>query len=145
MIRINHPEDREAIAKAAAVSFNTYDPVIARVKEDTLYGGFMFTNFTGKGGSIWAHVAAFRPGWLSKHILMASFEYPFLQLNCRAVFTRIGENNIKSLDFCTNLGFNKIHHLHDVYPDGSGQFVFKMKRDECRWLTNHVSVTGSVH
>jgi RimJ/RimL family protein N-acetyltransferase len=146
MLRINNPEDRAAVAKLANVSAQPHDTVIARVEGEVLYCGFIFTNYTGKGGSIWGHVAAFHPRAFNKKVLRAVFEYTFNQLQCRCMFTKVAERNKKSLDFNTKLGFTKIGHLAEVYPDGSGQIIFRMKKLECRWLIkDEVPIIGSIH
>lgn len=135
MLRINYDEDRLLIAKAAGVHSQPNDAVVARAEQDVCLGGFMFTNFTGKGGSIWVSAAGFRPGWLTRDLLVFSFRYIFGQLGCRALFARIAEDNYKSLDFNVKLGFNEIYHLEHVYPDGRGQRIMRMLPEECKWLS----------
>lgn len=144
MLRCNDDNDRKAIAKAAGVS-DTPATCIARVEDNILYGGFLFTNFTGKNGSIWGHVAGFKPMWLTKNLLQSVFKYAFLQCECRVVFTKIAATNTKSIDLCTKLGFNQFGLLPDVYPDGGGQLIFRMYHQECRWLPAKDHMSGTVH
>jgi RimJ/RimL family protein N-acetyltransferase len=142
MLRISNPEDRLKVATAAGVSVVPTDPVIVRVEENIVLGGFLFSQFTGKGGSIWAHAAGFQPGWIDRPLLRFAFEYVFLQLDCRAVFARIAEDNKASLDFNAKLGFNRVGYLEHVYPDGRGQVITQMLPHECRWLSANVRLAA---
>lgn len=134
MIRSNYSKDREALAKAIGIQFASTDTCVVRVEGDAPVGGFLFSNFTGRNGSIWAHVAGLKPGWLSKELLRCGFDYAFIDCGCRSVFTRIAMDNKKSLDFCEKLGFTPELELPDVYPDGTGQRIFRMYAHHCRWL-----------
>jgi len=135
MLRINDTEDRKLIAKAAGVSAQATDPVIVRAEQNVCLGGFMFTNFTGNGGSIWGSAAGFQKNWVNRELLVFMFRYIFGQLECRALFTRVAVDNQKSLDFNAKLGFNKLFLLEHMYPDGRGQWIFRMLPEECKWLS----------
>jgi RimJ/RimL family protein N-acetyltransferase len=135
MLRINDDNDRRLIARATGAHAQPIDPVIARAEQDVCLGGFMFTNFTGKGGSIWGLAAGFRANWLTRELLCFMFSYIFDQLECRALFARTAEDNKKSLDFQLKLGFNEIFRLEHVYPDGRAQIILRMLPQECKWLS----------
>lgn len=134
MLRANYSDDRHALTEAIGIQLTPTDACIVRVHKEVAVGGFLFSNFSGKNGSIWAHVAGLQPGWLTRSLLQAGFDYAFRSCQCRAVFTRIREDNQKSLDFCEKLGFNRVVTLSDVYPDGTGQVILRMYATECRWL-----------
>ncbi|QIG66918.1 N-acyltransferase protein [Rhizobium phage RHph_TM3_14A] len=107
--------------------------VISREENGELYGGVIYENYTGAGGSLLAHVAGFRKNWLNRDMLYIMFDYPFKQLGCRAVFLQVASNNEASLRFAKSLGFKEYVVLEDVFPDAD-MILLKMKREECRFL-----------
>lgn len=146
MLRINHEEDRRLIAEATGIRAQPIDPVIARAEKDICLGGFMFTNFTGNGGSIWGSAAGFKAGWLSRELLWFMFSYIFNQLECRALFTRTAEDNERSINFQFKLGFERIYRLEHVYSDGRAQIIFRMLPEQCKWLSlTPASISGTIH
>jgi RimJ/RimL family protein N-acetyltransferase len=134
-IRFNHADDAEAIGKACSVFWNpARDICIARYERGKLYGGVLYTNYTGRGGSIQIHVASFLPRWVNRSILWVTFDYPFNQLGVKKVFGQVPADNEKALKFDLNLGFKVEGQIKDVYPSGD-MLLLSMYRDECRFLT----------
>lgn len=107
--------------------------VISREEDGELYGGIVYENYTGPGGSIEAHVSSFHPRWLNRDLLYIIFDYPFKQLDCKLAFIRVKAKNTKSLHWVRSLGFKDYITIEDVFPDDD-MVVLRMKRDECRFL-----------
>lgn len=146
MLRANFDADRKVMTEALGMCYSPADAVIARVDDEKLVGGFVFSNFTGCNGSIWGHVIGFSPNWLNKKLLTAAFDYVFVQLDCRAVFARIKDDNESSLEFNRKLGYTRLYHMEEVYPDGRGQYVSRMLKHECRWTTKpKILMSATVH
>lgn len=90
--------------------------------------------------------------WLTRHFLVASFAYPFLERRQRRLTSLIPATNIASYRFCTNLGFRVEGCIREgASPppkEGEGPIppvvqagavpgdliVLGMLKDECRWI-----------
>lgn len=135
MIHINNKEHGKAIA---LTSKSLYSPVtmqvISRSEKGVLYGGSIFENFTGKGGSIAMHAAGFNKMWVNRDLLFATFDYPFNQLECTRVFGQVPAKNADALHFNYNLGFKHVIRLEGVFPDGD-MVLMQMLREDCRFLS----------
>lgn len=120
------------IAKAAGTTFNpAVDQVIARVENGELYGGNIYTGYTG--ASIQLHMAGFRPNWANREFLRVAFDYPFNQLGCERVFGQIPESNVRALEIDLKLGFKVVARVEGVFEDGAC-IVVAMERSACRWI-----------
>lgn len=132
MIEIDNLEHGFMIADAAGTIFNpACDRVISRVEGGELWGGNIFTGYTG--ASIHSHSAGFRPGWANRDFLWAIFDYPFNQLGCKKVFGQVPETNTRALEIDLKLGFKIVARIEDVFPDGAC-LVLAIAREDCRWL-----------
>jgi RimJ/RimL family protein N-acetyltransferase len=130
-IRINDPCDTGYIAAEVGVPRSDSDQCIARIRDDKLMGGILYTGYTGR--SVEMHVAGFDPRWINKDILWMAFDYPFNQLEVLKVLGRVSSGNSRALDFDYKLGFVLEAVIKDVYPDGD-LLVLSMYSDQCRWL-----------
>lgn len=81
------------------------------------------------------HIAAL-PGkrWLVREYLWYCFHYPFATLGVKRVTGIVPASNLEARKFDENLGFTLEATLKDAHPDGD-LLVYKMTRDQCRWLT----------
>lgn len=134
MLRSDNEDDMEAIARKVGAIINwDADRCIARIEEEELYGGTVYSNFTGKDGSIVMSVAGFRSYWVNRDILWATFHFPFIVCGVRKAFAQVKSTNQTSLRFCLHIGFKAESVIEHVYPDGD-MLLLSMYRDECRWL-----------
>ena len=116
----------------AGCTFNpAVDQVIARTEDNELYGGNIYTGYTGS--SIQLHMAGFRPNWANRDFLWTAFDYPFNQLKCTKVFGQVPETNSKALEIDLKLGFKIVARIEDVFPDGAC-IVLALAREDCQWL-----------
>lgn len=107
--------------------------VISRTENGELYGGLIYENYTGPGGSVEVHIASFHPRWLNRDMLYVMFDYPFRQLDCVQGFARVKAKNEACLKFCKSIGWKEVIRLEGVFPDDD-MVLLRMKRDECRYL-----------
>lgn len=122
------------ISEAAKSGYNPfYDACLARVEDGEVWGGFTFTDFTGKGGSMMTHVAGFRPRWLNRALLYDCANYAFNHCGCETLFGQVRETQPKVLAFDLKLGWKEVHFIKGVFPDG-GCHLLAMTREDCRWL-----------
>lgn len=114
-----------------------YDPQIdqamVRLIDGKVAGGFIFTDYTGEGGSMVTHVAGFEPRWLTRELLYNAANYCFNYAKCQAIFGQVPASKPKVLAFDLKLGWKEKAFLEGVYPDG-GCHIISMTREDCRWL-----------
>ena len=120
------------VSTGGSFSFDTMT-VISRAVDDDFKGGVVFENWTGKGGSVLAHLAGFSPNWLNRDLLWVMFHYPFMQLDCTHAFVQVKGKNKASKNIVEAMGFKEVITLKDVYPDDD-MILYRLYRDECRFL-----------
>lgn len=134
MIHVNNIEHGERIMKAAGSDYSDrLMQVISRSENGVLMGGVVYENYTGAGGSCLVHIAGFEPNWINRDLLWIMFDYPFRQLDCRQAFAQVASKNTKALEFCKSIGWEILHILEAVFPDGD-MVLLRMKREQCRFL-----------
>lgn len=86
------------------------------------------------GANINIHVAAL-PGrrWMTREFLFSTFSYPFMQCNVKRITGLVPEDNITARKFDEHVGFTLETRLKDAAPGGD-LLVYRMFKDECRWL-----------
>jgi RimJ/RimL family protein N-acetyltransferase len=132
-IIINDPFHGFEIAQEAGVVFNPKaDQVVARVLDNELLGGVVYTAFN-PGGSIAMHMAGFNKRWVSQDLVWMCFDYPFNQLKVKKVFAPVPSNNTKAIAINRRLGFLREYIIPDVFDD-CDLYLMDMYRDECKWL-----------
>jgi RimJ/RimL family protein N-acetyltransferase len=120
--------------KAAGSDFsNRLMQVISRTENGILMGGIVYENYTGANGSCLVHIAGFEPNWINRDLLWIMFDYPFRQLDCKHAFAQVAANNTKAYEFCMSIGWELLHTLEGVFPDGD-MLLLRMKRENCRFL-----------
>lgn len=130
--RFNNSVDGMAIAAKAGAIFNAAsDMCVARIEKGELYGGVIFTAYTGT--SICLHMAGFKPRWANRNMLWVAFHYPFEQLGCKKVFGQVGAHRTEVLKIDLQLGFKIETTIKDVYNEGD-MVVLSMYKEDCRWL-----------
>lgn len=140
MIRSDNEDDMEAISRAVGAIINwDADRCISRVEpgvvdgNDRLFGGTLYSQYTGREGSICFTTAGFKARWINKDLLYATFHFPFVVCGVRKAFAQVKSTNQTSLRFCLHIGFKAESVIEHVYPDGD-MLLLSMYRDECRWL-----------
>lgn len=106
---------------------------IAFVDDDGLRGGWLLEKYTGPGGSVHAHFAGARPGWITRPMLRVLANYIFVQLDCSCVFGQVNSKDTQTRSIDERLGFREVATLPNYFPD-SDLIVYQMKRSDCRWL-----------
>lgn len=128
----------KAIAAKAGAFYNAeYDRNVARIEilpdgSERLIGGAIYNTFTHR--SINAHMAGFTKNWISRDLLWACFYYPFVQLGCEYIFGQVPDDNPRALALNHHLGYREIARIPDVYDNGAGLIVIRMRRADCRYL-----------
>lgn len=132
MFRFNNSIDGMAIAAKAGAIYNAAcDKCVARVEKGELWGGVVYSAYTG--ASICIHMAGFRPRWANKDMLWVAFHYPFEQLGVKKIFGQVGVHRPEVLKIDLQMGFKPEAVIKDVYPEGD-MMLLSMYREDCRWL-----------
>ena len=103
---------------------------IGEVRDGQIIGVVGFDGYNG--ASVQMHVAG-SPGWVTRSILFAAFDYPFNRLKCKMVLGLVPSGNKEAIRFNERLGFQLENELHDAHPDGA-LLLMTMRREECRFL-----------
>jgi len=99
--------------------------------DNAVLGAVAFNGFWGHVCSM--HVAG-TGRWLSRTLIWRSFDYPFRQLDMRAVMAPVAASNTRSLKFVQRMGFREIHRVKDGWDTGDDLIVLQMLREDCHWL-----------
>lgn len=104
-----------------------------QIKAAALYSGFRMLPF---GRTIEVSFATSGPGWESKGVLRALFDYPFVQQNCVRMTAWTAKGNKKARDLLEGLGF-VLEGKHPLAYDGrQAALTYGMDRKSCRWLVS---------
>lgn len=109
---------------------------LAEVDDETMSGQLLAaTWYEGfNGANINMHVAAIPGGrWMTREFLRAVFIYPFETCKVKRVTGLVAESNTAARRFDEHIGFTLETRLKDATPDGD-LLVYRMFKDECRWL-----------
>lgn len=119
-------------ALADAVFEHEMVQALGCMRDKQLVGGVVYSN--ANKASCEMTVAGLYPGWLTREFLMASFHYPFCQLELIKVLGLVRSDNQRALDFDHKLGFTLETKVTDVYGHGIDCIIMSMRREECKWL-----------
>lgn len=72
--------------------------------------------------------------WISRALLWRTFDYPFRQLNLRAVLAPVAAHNARSLKLTKGVGFKEVHRIPNGWDDGDDLIIMQLLRDDCHWL-----------
>lgn len=134
MIHVGNASHGQSIMEATGGDFASVTmEVISRTENGELYGGVIYENYTGKGGSVLVHIGGFKPHWINRDMLFIMFDYPFRQLDCKQAFCQVRAKNTHTLEFCKSFGWEEVIVLEGVFPDDD-MVLMRMRRDTCRFL-----------
>lgn len=96
--------------------------------------------FRYNGASLEVAIASESARWMSRHNLWLIFAYPFEQLGVRRITAIANASNHGSRKLIETLGFQHEATLAQAAPDGD-QIVYRMLRQDCRWILPDVTST----
>jgi len=100
--------------------------VIGLLRDDnTVAAGVGFNGWQDR--SVWMHVAFDTAHSMTRDLLRAAFEYPFIRCGKDAVYAQIDKGNKECLRLVRRLGYQEIGKTIDCV-------LFEMKADDCRWI-----------
>lgn len=72
--------------------------------------------------------------WASREFLSTIFDYPFNQLKVKRITVAVHDDNAPSIRLVKKMGFALESKLEQANPRGGDILVFRMFRDECKYL-----------
>lgn len=98
-----------------------------------LVAGVTFTNYDG--ANVWIDAAAkAKTRWADRRALWAVFSYCFDQLGCVRVSSMVPEDNKVAQKFNESAGLVHEATLQRAAPNNGDMRVYRMFREDCRWL-----------
>ena len=88
------------------------------------------------GASMVVHVAV--EGLMTPAYLAAIYHYPFVHVGVGKLIAPIGEDNAKSINFVSKMGFRLESRIPDAHPDGA-LLLYTMSRAECKYIKERYS------
>lgn len=80
------------------------------------------------------HVAIRNPMVIRRGFLHEVFRHLFVTCKRVAVFGGVPSDNAKALKWDAHIGFKEVRRIPDFYARGVDCIVFRMDREDCRWL-----------
>lgn len=109
----------------------SYEDLSPQVPNTRVLGVVLYENYTGEDIEISA--VGFETGWLTRSLLFSLFAYPFGQLDCRRVTSRVLSSNRAARRLCEHMGFRQEGLLRKALH-GEDIVVYGMLREECRFI-----------
>lgn len=100
-------------------------------RDGELVGGVLYERYSEQ--NLWAHMAGVG-NWITKSLLKAAFQYPFVQLGVRNLWGSVDASNEKARRLDEHLGFKPHAVLEGAAKDGGDVIIYRMTREECRFL-----------
>ena len=129
----NQPDLRVWLCDRIGLTATDDIRLVGSVEGSTIKGVVGFDGYNG--ASIQMHVAG-DPGWLTRELLRACFEYAFNVCKVNMILGMVPSGNVDALRFNAHLGFNTGFVLDGAHPDGA-LVLMTMRRGECRFISQN--------
>jgi RimJ/RimL family protein N-acetyltransferase len=91
------------------------------------YDGFI-------GSACQMHVVNLKGKSTPRKLLWAAFDYPFNQAGLSVLLGVVNSKNKAAMRYDKHLGFTELSRIPGAHDDGGDIVLFKMTKDECKWL-----------
>jgi RimJ/RimL family protein N-acetyltransferase len=86
-------------------------------------------------GNVEISFAADSPKWATRDTIRRMMAWPFVQLDCHRVTTRISENNHRAIRFNEGIGFKREGIIREGWGQGEDAILFGLLRSEApEWM-----------
>lgn len=109
---------------------------IAIIYKDEPVAGVVFHDWTEH--NVFISIASTSPHWCSKLTMRAIFGYAFNQMQVNRTSVIIAGGNKKWRKQIVRMGFVPEGKLEDWYGPGKHGYLYRMKREECRWINEPI-------
>jgi RimJ/RimL family protein N-acetyltransferase len=97
--------------------------------DDALIGGTLYHNWHPDSGVIELTSASINKRWLTRPVVNAMFELPFIRIGCQMVVLRVSEKNENMLHIARSFGFDE-HFIPRLGGRNTGESVFTLTDDQ---------------
>lgn len=115
----------------AASDFGPYTS-LGVVRDGRIVAGVVFYDY--RKTDMMLAVAADDPGWMTRGILRAIFDYPFRQMNCQRVSAVIDRRNKRARKLVEGIGFRMEGVLRSALRHNRDAILYGLLNDECKWI-----------
>lgn len=106
---------------------------LAVVRDGEVLAGIVYSEKHGDY-DIRASIATRGPGWATRGVMRALFDYPFEQVKVRRITCLIAAGNVKSQTLCEKMGFT-LEGIHPCAWDGQETALsYGLLRENCKWV-----------
>ena len=109
---------------------------MAVIESCKLIAGVVYHNYYEDAGVIEISAGSISKRWLTKPVLRAMFNMPFLCLNCQMVTCRVSELNTTMLNINRKFGFEEIY-IPRARGRHEGEYLFMMTQEA--WAKHKVN------
>jgi RimJ/RimL family protein N-acetyltransferase len=85
------------------------------------------------------HIGTVGDNWMSKDLLWACFDYPFIKLGKKVILATLDASNKEAVRLNRHLGFQDKCVIEDAHENGD-LLIMTMKREDCKWLNLNASL-----
>jgi RimJ/RimL family protein N-acetyltransferase len=100
-------------------------------------GGCVMDNWTDN--SVQAHFLMSSPMVFRNKFFHICASYIFEERKKEVVFVTIKSDNLKSIKFCTHVGFIEQCRLKDAFNEGVDCVIMELRKDNCMYLLDEVA------
>lgn len=104
---------------------------IGQLVDGKLNAGVLYEDWNGV--NVVCHIRG-EGAWANREFLATIFDYPFNQLKAKRITVAVYDDNAPSIRLVRKMGFALESKLEQANPRGGDILVFRMFRDECKYL-----------
>ena len=104
---------------------------IGQEKDGNLVAVVAFTNFITNACAM--HIATVGENWMSRDLLWACFDYPFIKLEKKVILATMEASNEEAVRLNRHLGFQEKALIKDAHENGD-LLLMAMRKEDCKWL-----------
>lgn len=104
---------------------------IGQEKDGNLVAVVAFTNFIENACAM--HIASVGENWMSRDLLWACFDYPFIKLEKKVILATLEASNEEAVRLNRHLGFQIEAVIKDAHENGD-LMIMSMRKEDCKWL-----------
>lgn len=117
--------------------FNEEARFIGQEKDGNLVAVVAFTNFITNACAM--HIASVGENWMSRDLLWACFDYPFIKLEKKVILATMEASNEEAIKLNRHLGFQEKAVIKDAHENGD-LMIMSMSKEDCKWINLRCSL-----
>ena len=110
---------------------------IGQEKDGEVVAVVAYTNFIENACAM--HIGSVGENWMSRDLLWACFDYPFIKLEKKVILATLEASNFEALRLNRHLGFQVDAVIKDAHENGD-LMIMSMRKENCKWLAIRPSI-----